>query len=186
MSILKGTAGQDSGVQVQPNEPQKNPGYVKEKIRASTPKSRGLGRPRAHRSDKIIKRAEKKLSEILKFASDDVAAAMQVLRDQLKATKGIWDINAKCMVQIPDEKIRQDAALAILAYEWGRPTEKKLVAVADAEDFQAMLDRFQASPVAQEKFGSSLLRVEGKEITAGVPEARIGDKQSEDGIHADG
>jgi len=44
--------------------------------------------------------------------------AMQVLPDELKATKGIWDINEKCMIQIPDEKIRQDAALVILAYEW--------------------------------------------------------------------
>ena len=86
--------------------------------------------PRAHRADKLIKRAEKKLAAVLEFANEDVAAAMQVLRDQLKATKGIWDVNAKCTIEIPDEKIRQDAALAILAYEWGRPTEKKLVAVA--------------------------------------------------------
>ena len=33
-----------------------------------------------------------------------------------------------------------------------------------------MLERFQASPVAREKLGSSLLTVEGKEIPPALPE----------------
>jgi hypothetical protein len=50
-----------------------------------------------------------------------VDPALRRLGKQLNATKEIWDVNKKKLIDIPDEKIRQDAALAILAYKWGRP-----------------------------------------------------------------
>jgi hypothetical protein len=61
------------------------------------------------------------------------------LGEQLNATKKIWDLDAKCLVDIPDEKIRQYAALAILAYKWGRPVERAQVLHAKTEDFSEML-----------------------------------------------
>jgi hypothetical protein len=78
---------------------------------------------------RIIKRAEKKLASVLKqFPDGAVEKAIDVLAGQLKATKQMWDVNAKKMVKIPDEKIRQDAALAILAYEWGTPVQRSISA----------------------------------------------------------
>lgn len=115
---------------------------IKDKIRASNPKNRGKSPARANKADRIILRAKKKLAGALKFANEDVAIAMEVLREQ--------------MLNSPMPKIRQDAALAILAYEWGRPTERRITATIDADDFPKMLERFRHSPVAQEKLGDSL------------------------------
>jgi hypothetical protein len=103
------------------------------------------------------------------FPSTAVNKAIAVLVDQLTATKEIRDVNAKCMIEIPDEKIRQDAALAILAYEWGRPTERKISLHADASDFPAMLEALRKSPTFQ-AIESSQKEVKGKEIPPELPE----------------
>ena len=131
--------------------------HVRDKIRASTPKNRGKSRARVDRSIKIIRRALKKLTAVLEFTDQDTAMAMEVLRDQ--------------MLNSPMPKIAQDAALAILAWKWGRPTERKIVANIDAEDFPAMLERMRHSPVAQEKLGDSLQRaLEGKQTSPASPQ----------------
>jgi hypothetical protein len=59
------------------------------------------------------------------FSDEYVDPALRRLGKQLNATKKIWDVNKKKLIDIPDEKIRQDAALAVLAYKWGRPLSDK-------------------------------------------------------------
>jgi hypothetical protein len=61
--------------------------------------------------------------------------ALRTLGEQLNATKKIWDMNAKCLIDIPDEKIRQYAALAILASKWDKPVERSTSANMDTKDF---------------------------------------------------
>jgi hypothetical protein len=85
----------------------------------------------------------------------------------------MWDVNAKEMVEIPDEKIRQDAALAILAYNWGTPVSRSIAAHGDVSDFPDLLRRLQNSPAAQALEDSEQKTVEGKEITPALPVAPI-------------
>ena len=150
--------------QLPSTEPEKRVGYVRQKIRASTPKHRGEVSRARIAGERLFKRAEKKLTAMLKDVPDEyLDGALRTLGEQLNATKKIWDMNAKCLIDIPDEKIRQDAALAILAYKWGRPVERSVSANLPEDSFQDMLERMRHSPVAQEKLGSSLLELETKQ-----------------------
>src|SRR6516225_5474405 len=136
-------------VQVPGTEPEKRVGYVRQKIRASTPKHRGEVSRARITGERLFKRAEKKLSALLKeFPEEYLDCALRRLGEQLNATKKIWDMNAKCLIDIPDEKIRQDAALAILAYKWGKPVERNVNVNADVKDFPAMIDQLTASSPA--------------------------------------
>jgi hypothetical protein len=67
------------------------------------------------------------------------------------------------LIDIPDEKIRQDAALAILAYKWGKPVERSVTANLPADSFPDLVERLRNSPVAREKLGSRLFALEVKE-----------------------
>jgi hypothetical protein len=166
----------------QSGESDKSPGYIKEKIRASNPKNRGVESPaRAWGRDstrRIIKRAEKKLTAVLKqFPSDAVNKAIEVLEGQLEATKQIWDVNARCLIDIPDEKIRQDAALAILAYEWGTPVQRKIVANVNEETFEERLRKMRESSRYKQLQNSEHSIVKGKVIdgeVGSVPNPAVG------------
>jgi hypothetical protein len=142
--------------------------YVRNKIRTSTPKNRGVESRARASGRRIIKRAEKKLASVLKqFPQGAVKKAIDVLEGQLKATKQIWDVNAKVMVDIPDEKIRQDAALAILAYEWGTPVQRSISAHADFEDLGSLLEAMRQSPASQDSLQKTVEK--GKEVRPELP-----------------
>jgi hypothetical protein len=124
---------------------------------------------RAHtvRTAKLIRRAAKKLDELSAELTDqDVALALDRLRSQLDATKKIWDMEAKCLIDIPDEKIRFDAAVMILAYKWGRPVEKQMVASGSLTDMNELLARLDESDAYQDFLQKT---VEGKEIPPALP-----------------
>jgi len=143
-------------------EPEPVTDYVKKKIRASNPKNRGVGsRPRAS-GDLLIKKAAKKLKNLLESIPPEfVDRALRRLGEQLDATKPMWDVAQKKMIDIPDERIRQDAAAMILAYSWGTPVARSITAHGDVDDFQAMLEKARQSPAAFEALQKT---VEGKEI----------------------
>jgi hypothetical protein len=142
-------------------EPTKD--FVKEKIKASNPKNRGIGS--RGRASRLISKAKKKLSEIPDKYLD---RALKRLGQQLDATKKIWDPGVKLLIDIPDEKIRQDAAVMILAYKWGKPVERSISAHADFEDLGSLLEAMKNSPAAQ----SSLQKtVEGREIPPALADA---------------
>jgi len=81
-------------------------------------------------------------------------------------------MNAKCLIDIPDERIRQDAAAMILAYKWGKPVERSITAHGDVDDFAAMLEKARQSPAALEALQKTVL---GCEIAPTLPEPRIGE-----------
>jgi len=122
---------------------------------------------------RLFKRAEKKLHELLKDVPDEyLDLALRRLGEQLNATKKIWDMNAKCLIDIPDEKIRQDAALAILAYKWGKPVERNVNLNTNVKDFPAMLAELAASsPAFQEAEAemSSQKALEGHQSAPALP-----------------
>jgi hypothetical protein len=116
-------------------------------------------RASAHR---LLKKAQKKLAKLLAEIPDEfVDLALRRIGEQLNATKPMWDVIGKKMFDIPDEKIRQDAALVILAYKWGKPVERSITAVGDVDNFAAMLEKYRNSPAAQASLQKT---AEGKEI----------------------
>jgi len=123
-------------------------------------------KPRA-RAYRLINRAAKKLAEI---PDEYLDRALKRLGEQLDATKPMWDVVQKKMIDIPDERIRQDAALTILAYKWGKPKEQHLNINADVSDFPDLLRRLQASEAAKAIDDSEQKTVEGKEIEPALPE----------------
>jgi uncharacterized protein YbjT (DUF2867 family) len=134
-------------------EPEKEPEQPKKPVK----------KPRAHASGhKVLKKAAKKLAKLLHEIPDEfVHRALERLGEQLDATKPIWDVVAKQMIDIPDERIRQEAAAMILAYKWGTPVARAITAHGDVDDFAAMLAKAQQSPAALESLQKT---VEGKEI----------------------
>jgi hypothetical protein len=155
--------------QVTTGEPEKTAGYVKHKIKTNK-KGGSVARTRIGPGQRLIKRAEKKLIELLKDIPDEyLDRALRRLGEQLNATKKMWDVNAKCLIDIPDEKIRQDAALAILAYKWGRPVERQISASGDFKDFPDLVNRLNSSAAFRESYASLEKPVEGKEVTSALP-----------------
>src|SRR5262245_53121085 len=74
-------------------------GFVTKKIRASNPKHRGEVARARIAGERLFKRAEKKLSELLKDVPDEyLDRALRRLGEQLNATKKIWDLNAKRLI----------------------------------------------------------------------------------------
>jgi hypothetical protein len=125
--------------------------------------------PRA-RAYRLINRGAKKLAEI---PDEYLDRALKRLGEQLDATKPMWDVVQKKMIDIPDERIRQDAALAIIAYKWGKPREQHLNITADVSSFPDLLRRLQASEAAKAIEDSSQKTVEGKEIPPALPTRQV-------------
>jgi len=122
--------------------PEQETGFVKKKIRASNPKNRGAGSPARASGQVLIQKAAKKLAKLLDSIPDEyLDRALRRLGEQLDATKPMWDVAQKKMIDIPDERIRQDAAAMILAYTWGTPVARSITAHGDVDDFAAMLEK---------------------------------------------
>jgi hypothetical protein len=68
---------------------------------------------------------------------------------------------------VPDEKVRQGAALAIFAYKLSRPVERSenLHLHATVDDFNALIDRVNASPVMMLDRAAGLLETDQKAQT---------------------
>ena len=155
------------------SEPEPVTDYVTEKIRASNPKNRGVGSRVRASGQQLIKKAAKKLKTLLESIPPEfVDRALRRLGEQLDATKPMWDVAKRKMIDIPDERIRQDAAAMILAYTWGTPVARSITAHGDVDDFAAMLEKARQSPAALE----ALQKIEeGKVIPSDLPDLRAGD-----------
>jgi hypothetical protein len=108
----------------------------------------------------IFARAAKKLDRLLKeFPDEHLDRALRVFGEQLEATKKIYDLGEKKLIDIPDKKVRQGAALAILAYKLGRPVERSenVHLHATTEDFKLMLARIRESKGAQRRLPADLV-----------------------------
>jgi hypothetical protein len=158
---------EDTSTQVIVIESEKTPGYIKEKIRdgrysqkAPTPGSRARKEIRGSLS-KIIKKAAS-ISQLL--TEHDQQENLRVIREGKKATHRIYDGELKRLIEVPDHKTRLAAVALDLAYREGKPVEKSLTVHADVEDFQAMVDKLNASPAFQAKI-SEQKALEGEQST---------------------
>ncbi len=172
MSFSTGISADGSPAQI-PNEGATTHDYVRNKIKSG---KKGTPLTRARIADlRLMKRAERKLNELLNDIPDDyLDQALRRLGEQLNATKKMWDVNAKCLINIPDERIRQDAAAMILAYKWGKPVERSITAHGDMDDFAAMLEKARQSPAALEALQNTVL---AHETVPTLEESQIGEHQ---------
>lgn len=138
-----------SQMQAPTAEPEKSPGYVKEKIRegrynrkASTPGSRARKEIRGSLS-KIIKKAAS-ITELL--TEHDQQENLRVIREAKKATHRIYDGEQKRLIEAPDHKMRLAAVALDLAYREGKPVERSVGVHADAKDFPKMVQLLSSSP----------------------------------------
>jgi len=121
--------------------------YVRSKIRQNAKE-----RPAVARAGACAKLVVKQATELADLLVDrDSSGAIEVLRDGLRATKLMWDGNARDWVEQPDWKARHDCAIAILAYRFGKPVERQMVVAGSFDDFEKLVDRLKLSPLAREE-----------------------------------
>lgn len=135
------------------NEQQPQPSFVKRKIREQKTRKKGasLARARAYRPTWL--ESDVKKSKVLKslfdaLGSADIEAVVRVWREAMNATKRMWDINAKKLVEFPDHRTRLLAANMVAAYMEGLPVERSIQAHSDIKDFDALLSQLRESPAA--------------------------------------
>jgi hypothetical protein len=99
------------------------------------------------------------------------AEAVQVLVDQLKATRNVYH-QGVLVDTVPDEKIRQDAAKLLLEWMEGKPRELQMRVTGKIDDFSDMIARFRNSEEFQRVAPESLQKiVQGKEIPPALLDA---------------
>ncbi len=99
----------------------------------------------------------KEAAELADLLTDqDATGAIKVLRAGLKATKKFWDANTREWVEQPDRKVQHESAMAILAYAYGKPIERQMVATGKFEDLAEIVSGISASPMAMKKLGHLL------------------------------
>jgi hypothetical protein len=101
-----------------------------------------------HACARLVKQAAE-LADLL--VDQDSSGAIEVLRAGLRATKLMWDGNARDWVEQPDWKARHDCAMAILAYRFGKPVERQMVVAGSFDSFEKLVDRLKLSPLAREE-----------------------------------
>jgi len=158
---LKSMPEDGSNTQPLANESSPSPGYVKNKIKAHKSRKRASegSRARASQNQKLLAKAAKKLDALLKeFPDAKLHRAFEVLGEQLDATKKFYDMENKRVIDIPDEKTRHDAAIAILAYKLGRPVERSenLHVHATTDDLNELVDLIRSSKGASRRLSGLL------------------------------
>jgi hypothetical protein len=139
------------------------PDFVRNKIRASTPKDRGpVTHARAKRRE-IIKLAEKLIDMLEPYRKE----AIQVWIDGMRATKPIYEKGIR-VGEEPDWKERRENAALIIAYLEGKPIEKQIQAHGDFEDLGSLLEAMKHSPASQASLQKT---VEGREIPPALADA---------------
>ena len=116
----------------------------------------------------------KEVTDLLAMLGPHKKAAVKVLADQLKALKPLKNPQGQITEWVPDEIIRQKAAIAILEWLEGKPRELQIQVTGKPEDFSDMLQRYQQSPAFQKIVATdeSLQKtILGKEITPALEDS---------------
>lgn len=96
----------------------------------------------------------RKAADLLDLIEDrDRTAAVKALRAGLKANKAYWSTVLKEWVDQPDYRVRHESAMAILAYAYGKPIERQIVATGTYQELSEILSRIRESPMAMKKLG---------------------------------
>ena len=82
----------------------------------------------------------KQVTSLLEQLGPHKNEAVQVLVDQMKAMKAIRNASGEVSNWVPDEIIRQKAAIAILEWLEGKPRELQIQVHGTPEDFDKVLE----------------------------------------------
>jgi hypothetical protein len=161
MATSKSMREGNLNTQLTADEPEKNPGYVKAKIK-SNKKGRALARARKeHWPTSLAKVIKKAISISERLTERDQAASVRVLREAKAATHRVFDPATKQLIEVPDHKTRLAAITLELAYTEGRPVERQMSVSGKFEDLADMQKRLENSPAFKELMESSQKTVEG-------------------------
>ncbi len=86
----------------------------------------------------------KQVTDLIADLGPHQKEAIQVLIDQLKATRGIYHNGVK-VDEVPDQVIRQKAAIAILEWLHGKPREFQMQVTGGYDDLGDMLAKLRGS-----------------------------------------
>jgi hypothetical protein len=97
----------------------------------------------------------RRLNEMLN--DEDLAGAVDVIRQGLKATKQFFSPITKQFVHEPDMKVRMDAAKTVLSYKEGMPVQRQVVVSETFESLREALAAAEHSPEARRLIEAGLL-----------------------------
>jgi hypothetical protein len=107
----------------------------------------------------------KKVEEMVALMEPHKKQAVQVLVDQMKAMRDVY-YEGEVVGQVPDQIIRQKAAIAILEWLEGKPREFQINVSGKPEDYAEILQRARETSA----WKSLQKTVQGKEIPPALPE----------------
>ncbi len=114
----------------------------------------GVNGPKKSRARAETDRLVTKAADLLDLiTAADKSAAVETLRKNLKATRRVFMGKGHGFVQEPDARVRHEAAMAILAYAYGKPIERQIVASGSFLELSDIVARISASPMAMKKLG---------------------------------
>jgi hypothetical protein len=94
----------------------------------------------------------KQVKGLMDMLGPHKADAVQVLVDQLEATKGVY-YEGERVDTVPDEIVRQKAAVAILEWLEGKPRELQMVVSGNFTDFNTVIEKVKSSPAMMAALG---------------------------------
>lgn len=112
--------------------------------------------------ERRIEQAGKRLSAMsashaaLLFPPDLVAESVEVLRDCMRATRSQWSQARKDFIEVPDHRVRGEAARTLLAYGIGQPVQRVLTATPKTESPEELQERLFQSPAVRASLRSLL------------------------------
>jgi hypothetical protein len=128
------------------NEQQPQPGFVKNKIRALTPKKDGPVTRVRGREGEICVENTKNLQELL---APHLPKAIRSWIDGLKATKIAWQHDKWVDTGFPDWKERRECGRQIVEYLIGKPTERSMEISGSYTELSDVLKSLEQSPEAR-------------------------------------
>jgi hypothetical protein len=132
-------------------------GFVREQIR----KNKGKNTTPQSRARTKMARLVKDVAKLLDLMGPHKEAAVQVLVDQLEATKEIYDPGSHGWREVPDGDLRHKAAVKLLEWLEGKPRELQVSIHGDFEDLASLQSRVAKSPAFKQLTESSQKTVEG-------------------------
>lgn len=116
-------------------------------------KTRKKGGPKS-RARELSVAVLRKARDLLDLISDlDKSDAVATLRSGLTANHRYFDSKSRRWNVEPNWRVRHESAMAILAYAYGKPIERQIVATGTFQELSEIINRISASPLAMKKLG---------------------------------
>jgi Cft2 family RNA processing exonuclease len=146
------------GWKMNDQEPEKGPikDFVKKKIQAN----KGKKTTEQSRARTKMARLVKDVAKLLDLMGPHKEAAVQVLVDQLNATKEVYDPGTHGWRTVPDGDLAHKAAVKLLEWLEGKPRELQVSIHGDFEDLASLQSRVAQSPAFKQLEQSSQKTVE--------------------------